>query len=165
MEGNRVFSHFSLISISPHNIGHRLAHVQRRPCRWLGGSRLECPRPEMLLLGEILKFLSLRPRAADRPWLPGPGRGRGKDGPRARRPLEAGPSKLRVSWTPSAEQRPAHHRTDGAPDTEVQVQCHHCHHCHCLFCHHFLERQNCQSANTIISSKQVDSKPVCNVKM
>ena len=116
-----IFTLFTNINLSTY-IAHRLAHVQKRPCRWLGGSRLECPRPEMLLLGEILKFLSLRPRAADRPWLPGPGRGRGKDGPRARRPLEAGPSKLRVSWTPSAEQRPAHHRTDGAPDTEVQVQ-------------------------------------------
>ena len=153
MEGNQDFHTF-----------HRLAHVQKRPCRWLGGSRLECPRPEMLLLGEILKFLSLRPRAADRPWLPGPGRGRGKDGPRVRRPLEAGPSKLRVSWTPSAEQRPAHHRTDGAPDTEVQVQS--------VSSLSFsllsslsgtIKLSVCK--HTIISSKQVDSKPVCNVKM
>ena len=63
-----IFTLFTNINLST-CIAHRLAHVQKRPCRWLGGSRLECPRPEMLLLGEILKFLSLRPRAADRPWL------------------------------------------------------------------------------------------------
>ena len=45
-----------------------LCRVQKPPCRWLGGSRL-VSQAEMLLLGEILKFLSLRPRAADRPWL------------------------------------------------------------------------------------------------
>ena len=168
MEGNRVFSHFSLISISPHNIGHRLAHVQRRPCRWLGGSRLECPRPEMLLLGEILKFLSLRPRAADRPWLltaagpwPWQRRAQGEEAARGRAQPSSGSVGLRQLSS-------ARHTTARMGHQTLRFrysQCHHCHHRHIILSSPSWIFKLSVCKHTIISSKQVDSKPVCNVKM
>ena len=137
-----IFTLFTNINLST-CIAHRLAHVQRRPCRWLGGSRLECPRPEMLLLGEILKFLSLRPRAADRPWLltaagpwPWQRRAQGEEAARGRAQPSSGSVGLRQLSS-------ARHTTARMGHQTLRFrysQCHHCHHCHCLFCHHFLER-------------------------